>query len=62
MGSSKSKPVEIGDDEAIKVIKDIDIEMVSEMSKIDIIQLNGLKAKINKLTKVNECKKGKKLF
>ena len=62
MGSSKSKPVEIGDDEAIKVIKDIDIEMVSEMSKIDIIQLNGLKAIMNKLTKVNECKKDKKLF
>ena len=62
MGPSKSKPVEVGDDEAIKVIKDIDIEMVSEMSKIDIIQLNGLKAIINKLEKVNECKKDKKLL
>ena len=59
MGSSKSKPVEIGDDEAINIIKDIDIEMISEMSKIDIIQINGLKAIINKLEKVNECKKDK---
>ena len=48
MGSSKSKPtVEIDDDEAIKVIKNIDIEMVSEMSKIDIIQINGFKAIVN---------------
>ena len=58
MGSSKSKPVEIGDDEAIKVIKYIDIEMISDMSKIDIIQINGLKA-INQLGKVSECKKDK---
>ena len=59
MGSSKSKPVEIDDEEAIKVIKDIDVNTVSEMSRIDILQINALKAIINKLEKVNECKNDK---
>ena len=59
MGSSKSKPVEIDDEEAIKVIKDIDVNTISEMSRIDILQINSLKAIINKLEKVNECKKDK---
>ena len=53
MGSSKSKPVEIDDEEAIKVIKDIDVNTISEMSRIDILQINSLKAIINKLEKVN---------
>ena len=57
MGSSKSKPVEIDDEEAIKVIKDIDVNTISEMSRIDILQINSLKAIINKLERVNECKK-----
>ena len=59
MGSSKSKPVEIDDEEAIKVIKDIDVNTISEMSRIDILQISSLKAIINKLEKVNECKKDK---
>ena len=57
MGSSKSKLVEIDDEEAIKVIKEIDVNTISEMSRIDILQINSLKAIINKLEKVNECKK-----
>ena len=57
MGSSKSKPVEIDDEEAIKVIKDIDVNTISEMSRTDILQINSLKAIINTLEKVNECKK-----
>ena len=58
MGSSKSKPVEIDDEEAIKVIKDIDVNTISEMSRNDILQINSLKAIINnKFEKVNECKK-----
>ena len=48
MGSSKSKPVKIDDEEAIKVIKDIDVNAISEMSRIDILQINSLKAIINK--------------
>ena len=59
MGSSKSKPVEIDDEEAIKVIKDIDVNAISQMSRIDILQINSLKAIVNKLEKVNECKKVK---
>ena len=62
MGSSKSKPVEIDDEEAIKVIKDIDVNTISEMSRIDILQINSLKAIINKLEKVNECKKDKAYY
>ena len=62
MGSSKSKPVEIDDEEAIKVIKDIDVNTISEMSRIDILQINSLKAIINKLEKVNECKKDKTYY
>ena len=41
MGSSKSKPIEIDDEEAIKVIQDIDVNTISE-------QINSLKAIINK--------------
>ena len=59
MGSSKSKPVEIDDEEAIKVKKDIDVNAISEMSRIDILQINSLKAIVNKLERVNECKKDK---
>ena len=59
MGSIKSKPVEIDDEEAIKVIKDIVVNTTSEMSSIDILQINCLKAIINKLERVNECKKDK---
>ena len=33
MGSSKSKPVEIDDDEAIKIVKNIDTNIISDMSK-----------------------------
>ena len=62
MGSSKSKPVEIDDEEAIKVIKDIDVNTISEMSRIDILQINSLKAIITKLEKVNECKKYKTYY
>ena len=62
MGSSKSKPVEIDDEEAIKVIKDIDVNTISEMSRVDILQINPLKAIINKLEKVNECKKDKTYY
>ena len=62
MGSSKSKPVEIDDEEAIKVIKDIDVNTISEMSRIDILQINSLKAIINNLEKVNECKKIKHII
>ena len=57
MGSSKSKPVEIDDEEASKVIQDIDVNTISEMSRIDILQIGSLKAIIHKLEKVNECKK-----
>ena len=59
MGSSKSKPAEIDDEEAIKVIKDTDVNAISEMSRIDILQIYSLKARINKLEGVNECKKDK---
>ena len=59
MGSSKSKPVEIDDEEAIKVIKDIDVNTIREMSRIDILQINSLNAILNKLEKVIECKKDK---
>ena len=57
MGSSKSKPVEIDDEEAIKVIKDIDVNTISEMSRIDILQINSLKAIINKLEKLMNVKR-----
>ena len=53
MGSSKSKPVEIDDEEAMKIVRDIDINAISEMQRIDILQTNSLKAIIN------ECKKDK---
>ena len=56
MGSSKSKPVEIDDEEASKVIKDIDVNTRS------ILQINSLKAIINKLEKVNECTKDKTYY
>ena len=42
MGSSKSKPVEIDDEEAIKVIKYIDVNTISEMSRIDILQIKSI--------------------
>ena len=32
------------------------------MSRIDILQINSLKAIINKLEKVNECKKDKTYY
>ena len=49
MGSSKSKPVVVvDDDEAINVVKGTDIEMIQELSKIDITQINALNALINK--------------
>ena len=57
MGSSKSKPVEIDDEEAVKVIKDIDVNTISEMSRIDILQIYSLKAIINKLEKLMNVKK-----
>ena len=62
MGSSKSKPVEIDDEEAIKVIKDIDVNTISEMSRIDILQINSLKAIINKLEKLMNVKKIKHII
>ena len=59
MGSSKSKPVEIDDEGAIKVIKSIDVNTIREMPRTDILQINSLKAIITKLERVNECKKDK---
>ena len=57
MGSSKSKPVEVDGEEAVKIVKGIDVNTISEMSRVDILQISSLKATISKLEKVSECKK-----